>query len=319
MRARVLALALIAAFIFGVAPVLAAVPLRETGSTLLEPLMTLWAAAYQQSHPDVSISTEATGSGTGISSAISGSAELGASDAYLNDKQRSGGAVLNIPLVVGAQLIAYNVPGLSDRHLKLSGSILSGMYKGSIQFWDDKRIRSLNGPDAARLPHNRIVPIRRSDGSGDTFLFTQYLSKSARDWKAGFGTTVTYVAVSYLNQLSTAGLEYASLQAHDGGFLLPTDATLQSAVRATPVGGDGRASLVYRPGRDSYPIVSYEYAIVRREQAATQKAEAIKQFLSWALDQKGGNEETRFLMPLHFVALPSSTRASSESLIKQIR
>ena len=307
--------------------------------------MALWSQAYQLSRSDVTISIAATGSGAGISQALAGSAEIGASDAYLSNAQARN--AMNVPLAVSAQVVAYNIQQIGDRHLNLSGEVLAAIYSGDIAFWDDPRIKAINPELGADLPHSSIVPIRRSDQSGDTFMFTQYLSRSSPSWKAGFGTSIAwpkasadeavrgnngmvddcaktegsiaYIAVSYLQQIGFDGLGYAKLKARDGAYLLPTNETMQSAVSSATVPADARVSLIDRPGGDAYPIVSYEYAIVRPHQANSQQAEALRSFLDWAIDPAGGNDEARFLSALNFVALPAGTRAISKELIDRIR
>lgn len=319
--------------------------LRETGSTLLLPLMSLWVTAYERAHPDVSIDVEGTGSGEGISQAMAGSVDIGASDAYLSDEQLSTG-VLNIPLAVSAQVIAYNLQQIGDRHLNFSGDVLAGIYSGAIVYWDDPRIRALNSGMARDLPHERIVAIRRIEGSGDTFMFTRYLVSAARAWTAGYGTTVrwpytpgmlsargnsgmidacekndgsiAYVAVSYLPQLGFGELGYAALRAHDGSYVLPTPETMSAAVAGTPIGQDGRASLIDRPQRHAYPIVTYEYAVVREHQGDAARARALKNFFAWAISPSGGNDEARFLSALDFVPLSGEARATSRRLIAKI-
>jgi len=338
------------AFANGVA--LAALPahalaLRETGSTLLFPLLALWVGAYQRSHTDVSISLEGSGSGEGIAQASTGKADIGASDAYLSDRQLAGGTLLNIPLAVSAQVIAYNIQEIGDRHLNLSASLLAGIYSGTIVYWDDPRIRAVNRDLASELPHDRIVPIRRIEGSGDTFMFTAYLAKGSHSWSAGYGTTVrwpkvdamvtargnagvidrcaklddsiAYVAVSYVPQISFGDLGYAALQSHDGSFELPTPQAISAAVASAKIGADGRASLIDRPGAGAYPIVTYEYAIVRKVQPDAARAQALKNFFAWAISPNGGNDEARFLSALDFVPLPADARNVSEHLIGEIR
>lgn len=342
--ARVAAAAL-SVVLFAAAPT-AALALRETGSTLLLPLMSLWVEAYQRAHANVTISVEGTGSGQGISQAMAGTADIGASDAYLSDRQLSDGAVLNIPLAVSAQVIAYNVQEIGDQHLNLSGDILADIYTGKIAFWDDTRIRALNPQAANDLPHEHIVPIRRAEGSGDTFMFTQYLSRTSKSWTAGYGTTIAwprndamvstrgnsgmvdlcskldnsiaYIAVSYVPQLSFGDLGYAALRSHDGHFVLPTPQSLSAAVTAAKIGSDGRASLIDQPGSDAYPIVTYEYAIVRKAQPDAGRAQALKNFFAWAISPSGGNDEARFLSALDFVPLPADARDVSERLIGEI-
>jgi phosphate transport system substrate-binding protein len=327
---------------------LAATDLLETGSTLLYPLMNLWVASYQQSNKDVQITTQGTGSGTGISQAISGVAQIGASDAYMPDAAMKNTPMLNIPLAISAQQINYNIPGLNNVHLNLSGPVLAGIYSGQIQFWDDSKIKDINKEYGGKLPHKQIVPIHRADGSGDTFIFSQYLSFSDDAWKngPGFGTTISwpsvgtavgatgnpgmvqtcqntpfsiaYVGVSFLNQTNKAGLGYAALQNRDGKFVLPTATTIGAAARAldakTP--SDERISLIFAPGADSYPIINYEYAIVNPKQADSGKAGELKKFLNWALTD---GQNARYLDAVHFLPLPESIAAKSKAQIEKIQ
>ncbi len=340
--------ALIAAGTLGGGKALASTSLLETGSTLLYPLMNLWVADYQKAHGDVQITTQGTGSGTGISQAISGVAQIGASDAYMADSQMKGTPMLNIPLAISAQQINYNLPGLNNRHLNLSGPVLAGIYSGRIQYWDDKQIAEMNR--GVKLPHRIIVPIHRSDGSGDTFIFSQYLSFSTPSWKngPGYGTSISwpavstavgangnpgmvqtcqhtpysiaYIGVSFLNETNRAHLGYAALKNRAGHFVLPTAATIHAAASTlssrTP--RDERISLVFAPGASSYPIINYEYAIVNPHQADGAKAGQLKQFLMWAIEPHGG-QQARFLNAVHFLPLPGPIVALSKAQIEKIK
>ena len=331
------------------APALAATRLLETGSSLLYPLMNLWVAAYQAHHSDVEITTQSTGSGTGISQAIAGVAQVGASDAYMPDAKMHDTPMLNIPLAISAQQVNYNVPGLNNVHLNLSGPVLAAIYSGQITYWDDARIKAINRPVEGKLPHQTIVPIHRSDGSGDTFIFTQYLSKSTPSWNSGpgYGTTVSwpsvasavgangnagmvqtcssthysiaYIGVSYIGQTNSAGLGYAALQNQAGRFVLPTSDTIAAAAHEldpqTP--SDERISLIYATGANSYPIINYEYAIVKAEQADAATATALKAFLLWALDESGG-QQASFLDQVHFLPLPSGVLKLSKAQVAKI-
>jgi phosphate transport system substrate-binding protein len=327
---------------------LAATDLLETGSTLLYPLMNLWVAAYQQGNPNVQITTQGTGSGTGISQAISGVAQIGASDAYMADAQIKSSPMLNIPLAISAQQINYNVPGLNNVHLNMSGPVLAGIYSGEIQYWDDAKIKDINKEYGSKLPHTQIVPIHRADGSGDTFIFTQYLSFSTPSWASGpgYGTTISwpsvstavgatgnpgmvqtcqntpgsiaYIGVSFLNQTNKAGLGYAALLNRAGKFVLPTAETIGAAARAldskTPT--DERISLIFAPGENSYPIINYEYAIVNPKQGDPGKAAELKRFLTWALTD---GQSPKFLDAVHFLPLPESIVAKSKAQIAKIQ
>lgn len=321
--------------------------LVETGSSLVYPLMNLWVADYQKDHPGVQITTQSTGSGTGISQAVAGVAQIGASDAYMSDAQLAGSKMLNIPLAISAQQINYNIPGLNGVHLNLSGPVLAGIYSGTIRYWDDAQIKKINKQYAGKLPHQTIVPIHRSDGSGDTFIFTQYLSFSTPSWKnsPGFGTTISwpavanaigahgnpgmvqscqntpysiaYVGVSFLNQTNAAHLGYAALQNRAGKFVLPEAKTIGAAASAlvpkTP--RDERISLIFAPGAQSYPIINYEYAIVNPKQADEATRAALVEFLKWSISQ--GNN-SRFLGAVHFLPLPESVKKLSIAQLNDI-
>jgi phosphate transport system substrate-binding protein len=325
---------------------LANTTLVETGSTLMFPLMQAWATEYARSHSSVQIETQGTGSAMGISQAISGVVQIGASDAYLKDAAELSAPMLNIPLAISAQQVNYNLPGVGNASLNLSGPVLAGIYSGAIKYWDDAAIKGDN--KGAKLPHNEIVPIHRADGSGDTFLFTQYLSKSTPSWAAGpgFDTTVNwpslassqtasgnkgmlqvcsgtpysiaYIGISYLDEAKRAGLGVAALRNADGKFVEPNSKTVASAANAfekkTPA--DERISLVFAPGTQSYPIVNYEYAIVNPKQVDSGTATELKKFLEWALS---GGQNERFLGAVRFLPLPSTVVKLSRAQISKIQ
>ncbi len=325
------------------------VTLLETGSTLLYPLFNLWVPDYTKAHPGVRITTQGTGSGTGIAQAISGVAQIGASDAYMSDGQiKQNPSILNIPLAISAQTVNFNVPGLNKDHLKLDGPVLAGIYSGAIKNWDDAAIKALN--PGVKLPNHTIVPIHRTDGSGDTFIFSQYLSFSDSKWNGsvGYGTTISwpavqggvgangnpgmvqacqqtpysiaYIGVSFHEQVAKAGLGTAMLKNRAGKFLLPTPKTVSAAaaglIAKTPA--DERLSLVFAPGAESYPIINYEYAIVNAKQANPAQAKAIKEFLGWAVESDGGNA-SKYLEAVRFIALPKHIQELSKAQIAKIQ
>jgi len=321
----------------------------ETGSSLLYPLFNLWVPAYTHDHPNVHITTQSTGSGTGISQAVEGIAQIGASDAYMSEAlMKQHPDMLNIPLAISMQMVNYNLPGLNKDHLKLSGPVLAGIYEGKIRNWNDSEIAHIN--PGVKLPDHAIIPIHRTDGSGDTFIFTQYLSFSTPHWKSSinYGTTVSwpavsgelgaegnpgmvsalknsdysiaYIGTSYENAINQDGLGTAMLQNHDGDFLLPNattaDAAAKTMVSKTPK--DERVSLIYAPGAQSYPIINYEYAIVNRKEPSADLAGAMRQFFTWAISDTGGNAP-HFMKEVHFVALPSQVAKLSAAQISEIR
>ena len=345
-----LALALAAGALVGPATSQAAEPVNvlETGSSLLYPLFNLWVPAYTRAAPGVRITTQSTGSGTGISQAVEDIAQVGASDAYMSDAQlKQHPDMLNIPLAISMQMVSYNVPGLT-RHLMLDGPALAGVYEGKIRYWDDPAIAGLN-PGVA-LPHHAIVPVHRTDGSGDTFIFTQYLSFSTPGWGNGvsYGTTVSwpavpgglgaegnpgmvtaakdtpysiaYVGTSYQGAVEADGLGIAMLKNRAGRFVLPEAATAEVAatVMAPRTPKDERVSLIFAPGADSYPIINYEYAIVSRRQPSAGMAAALRSLFTWAIGANGGNAP-HFMKDVHFVPLPAAVARLSAAQIAEIR
>ncbi len=323
--------------------------LNETGSTLLYPLFQLWIPDYTHVASNVSISAAATGSGAGINAAISGEARLGASDAYMSDEdvQKNRG-ILNIAVAISAQTVNYNVPGLNNVDLKLDGPTLAGIYAGEITTWDAPAIAAMN--PGVQLPHQPIVPIRRSDASGDTFIFTQFLDFSTPDWayKTGYGTTVAwpaiagektatgnegmvqaladtpysigYVGVSFRAAMAKVGLGTAMLKNQSGKFLLPSAETISKGAseldpRTPP---DQRLTLVFAPGELSYPLINYEYVIVSAKQADPNTASALQHFLLWAVSSEGGNSP-KYLDAVGFIPLPNFIRALSEKQIERIK
>ena len=320
----------------------------ETGSSLLYPLFNIWVPDYTKANPDIRINTAATGSGTGIAQSISGIAQLGASDAYLSDAQmKQHPDMLNIPVAISSQMVNYNVPGLNDKHLKLSGPVLADIYNGSVKYWDDAKIKAMN--HGVKLPHKEIVPVHRADGSGDTFLFTQFLTFSAKaEWgKVGYGTTVSwpavaggigatgndgmvtalttnpysvaYVGVSYRAKINKAKLGEAMLKNRAGHFVMIDKNTVPAAAAAmvpkTPK--DERVSMIYAPGKDSYPIINYEYVILHAKQPSAEMAGALKKFLTWAVDEKGGNS-LKYLNQVGFLPLPPPARKLTMAQIDKI-
>jgi phosphate transport system substrate-binding protein len=184
--------------------------LKESGSTLMAPLFQIWAADYAKAHPEVTLTTAATGSGEGVTEALSGAAQIGASDAYLSDDQaKDHPGFVDIALAISAISIVYNLPDLKAP-LKLDGPTLAAIYEGRIRSWDDKAIAAMN-PGVA-LPNHEIITVRRAEASGDTFVFSQYLSFAtttreddvstviampSKSWgdAIGFGTTIDWPSV----------------------------------------------------------------------------------------------------------------------------
>jgi phosphate transport system substrate-binding protein len=349
-------------FLLGTAAEAASIALHETGSTLIYPLFELWIPDYQVQHPDVAIAAGATGSGDGIAKAIAGGVQIGASDAYMSeDAAEQNPQILNIPLAISAQMLNYDIPGLTAS-LKLDGPTIGGIYGGQVTMWDAPQIAALN-PGLA-LPHHGIVPVHRADVSGDTFIFTQFLdfSTQSRGDEIGYDTSagaptvpgsaaamgydmsvnwpvvpgaktaignvgmvhelaatpysIGYVGVSFQAAIAKAGLGTALIKNQNGKFLLPTPATISAAAAVldprTPP--DERLTLVFAAGDDSYPLINYEYAIVSKRQSDSAAAEAVRNFLLWAISADGGNAP-KYLNAVGFMPLPDFIRGLSEAQI----
>lgn len=255
--------------------------------------------------------------------------------------------ILNVPMAISALTVNYNIPDFNASALKLDGPAIAGIYAGRIRTWDDKAIAALN-PGLA-LPHHDIIPVHRADGSGDTFVFTQYLSFSTNWWedKYDFGTMIAwpdvpgglsargntgvlktvqqtpysigYFGVSFHNEIAKAELGTALVKSYSGEFLLPTPETIHAAAASlTPrTPADERLTLVNAPGAHCYPLINYEYAIVSAKQPNPAMAAAIRRFLLWAIAPDETNE--KYLEDQHFIPLPAHIWVLSHDQIESIK
>jgi phosphate transport system substrate-binding protein len=324
-------------------------PILETGSSLFYPLMSAWAAGYAKLHGNIQVTTASTGSGTGQSDALNGTVQIGASDAYLPPSDPTN--LLDIPEDVSAQQIDYNVNGISASHvhLKLSATLLVSIYDGKITKWNDPAIAKLN--PGVKLPSETIVPIHRSDGSGDTFIFTQYLayqdpsgwvqsaggpatsvqwpsvsSALAEKGNQGMESTckatpgcIAYIGVSYLREAVKNGLAYAELLNGSDNFVLPTPTNIANEVASfKKIPTTGAISLVdSKVAKYGYPIANFEYAIVNDDQPSSTTAQAIKAFLAWGMDPRDGSSPT-YLAPVYFQSLAPNAMQVAIDLVKKI-
>ncbi len=325
-----------------------AASLIEAGSSLLYPLWNLWAPIYQGKFKQVSLTTGAGGSGLGISEAAAGTINIGSSDAYLSPNQlQATSGLMNIPVAISSQVVAYNIPGV-HAHLKLNGKIIAAMYEGQITSWNDAQIAALN--PSVTLPNLPVVPLYRSDGSGDTFLFTSYLSKqdpSGWGQSVGFGTTVTwpknasalgengnggmvtgcaatkgciaYIGVSYLSNILGSGLTSAALLNGAGQYLNWSAAGVTKEAAGYKVfRNKGAVSMINANTKGGYPIINYEYAIVNSKQSSPAVASAVRSLLEWAISPAGGQKPS-ILSQVNFLPLPNTFINGSYALIKTIK
>jgi phosphate transport system substrate-binding protein len=323
------------------------VTINGAGATFPFPLIDTWRVDYQKVQPEVNINYQSIGSGGGVKQFTEKTVDFGASDAPLtqNESQKAPGAV-HIPETIGSVVAAYNIPSIPDKGLKLSGEVLADIFLGKITKWNDPKIQSLNTDKT--LPGDDIVVVHRSDGSGTTFVWTDYLSSASPAWKEQFGkgksvqwpvgigapgnegvasaikgtpNTIGYIELSYA---LTTNTPFAFIQNKDGAFveatLASTKAAVQSFVASLPK-GDGvwtNVSLVNAPGADSYPIASFSYLLLYKEMSTDPnldqaKAKALVDFISWAITDGQKTAEG-----LDYVPLPEGVVKLDQDTLKSL-
>ncbi len=314
--------------------------LNGQGSTFVQPLMARWTFVFHQSvDKNSAINYQGTGSGAGIKAFTAGLVDFAGSDGFMTDDQikAAGGDVLHIPIALGPVAITYNLPGFKG-DLKLDGPTLAQIYLGKITNWSDKAISALN--PGVSLPNTTIVPAHRADGSGTTFIFTNYLSAVSSDFKsgAGAGTIVNfpggqggkgtsgvasivsqspggigYVELSYALQ---RGLPVIAIQNKAGKFVLPSTAgAAADAANAGTLPGDLRALIVNAPGAASDPITGFTWALIHQHAPNQAKYYALLHFLWWTIHQ--GQSYTSSGQ-LRYAALPVNLVKLDEAKIKAV-
>lgn len=312
----------------------AQVALNGAGATFPYPLYSKWFAAYGKAAPNVRINYQSVGSGAGIRGIKDRTVDFGASDAPASDQelQKMAGPVVHVPTALGAVVVTYNLPEAPD--MRLTPEVLADIFLGRITSWDDARIAAANPGKA--LPKKNIAVMHRSDGSGTTYVFTDYLSAVSPDWKGKVGTgksvdwpvgvgakgndgvtqmvkqtpgAVGYVELTYAEQQK---LPYASLKNRAGKFVKPSlDAVSAAAAGALDtMPEDLRVSLVDAPGDAAYPISSFTYILAYQEQQDKAKGEALARFLAWAL----GDDGQKLAPGLQYAPLPA--RVAEKALAK---
>ncbi len=301
------------------------VSLTGAGATFPAPLYQVWFEQYGALYPNIKIDYQAIGSGGGIKNITEGTVDFGASDAAMKDEEiaalPAGTQILHIPTALGAVVVIFNVPGLTD--LKIDGPVTSAIFLGTITNWNDPAVAALN--PGTTLPDLGIVVVHRSDGSGTTNAFTSYLAAVSDDWKNGPGigkdvkwptgigskgndgvaTTVKqtpgaigYVELQYATQ---AGLSSASLKNADGNFVQGSTAGVTAAAEAAAADfpADFRqAPIINGAGADTYPIAAYTYLLIYVDQQDQAKGQALTAFTYWALTDGQAGEESLGYAPL---------------------
>jgi phosphate transport system substrate-binding protein len=316
------------------------VDLTGAGATFPYPLYSKWFSDYA-AQKGVKINYQSIGSGGGIRQLSEGTVDFGASDSPMSDEDiaKAKGPIMHFPTVLGAVAVTYNLPALSAP-LKLSGDVLADVFAGRITKWNDPRIASLNA--GVSLPGDDILVVHRSDGSGTTFVFTDYLAAVSPSWASGPGRgkevpwpvglggkgnegvagqvkqtpgAIGYVELAYAkqNNLSTAAIRNAA-----GNFVPPTPEGMTAAAAAVsgnlPADTDYRLTIVNAAGADAYPISSFTWILVYRDQADAAKGTKMKDFLRWAL-----TEGEKQAAALDYAPLPESMAARLVARIDSIK
>lgn len=278
--------------------------INGAGATFPYPIYSKWFDAYAKVDPSVRFNYQSIGSGGGQKQILAQTVDFGASDGPMSDDNlsKAPGKILHIPTVAGAVVMTYNLPG--NPALKLDGPTIAGIYLGEIKKWNDPKLTALN--PGVSLPDQEIVVAHRSDGSGTTFIFTDYLSKVSADWKSKVGNntsvnwpagiggkgnegvsgqvkqtpgSIGYVELIYAIQNK---MPYADLKNADGQFVKPTLESVTAAMSTAQIPDDFRFSMTNAPGKDSYPIAGATWLLVYEQQKDAAKGKKLVEFLKWA-------------------------------------
>jgi phosphate transport system substrate-binding protein len=298
--------------------------INGAGATFPFPLYSKWFSEYNKLFPSLKFNYQSIGSGGGIKQITEKTVDFGASDAPLSDEELAKApGLLNLPTVLGSVVVAYNLPGVPA--VNLSGATLAGIYLGTITSWNDAAIAKDN--PGIKLPATPIAVAARSDGSGTNYVFTDYLAKvspafktkvgvgKSVKWPVGLGgkgnegvtglVKATPGAIGYLelayaiqNQLTVAAIQNA-----DGAFVKPTIEATSAAAVGVQVPDDFRVSITNAPGKAAYPIASFTYLLVYKDQTNKEKGPAVIDFLKWAL-----TDGEKFAPALYYAPLPSAVQ-----------
>ncbi len=321
-------------------PAAAQVTLNGAGATFPNIIYSNWILTYNQSHPEVKLNYQSIGSGGGIRQFSDGTVDFGASDAPMTDSAITAisGNVLHIPTVMGAVVVIYNLPGVSNA-VRLTPDVLADVFLGKVTKWNDARIASIN-PGVA-LPAADIIVVHRSDGSGTTFAFTDYLSKVSPEWqqKVGKGPSVNwpvglggrgsegvsatvsqtpssigYVELAYA---TTNKIQFATVRNSSGNWITPTLASVTAAaagaMKDMGPNTDFRVSITNSSGPQAYPISTFTWLLLHKSNSDSAKARSLVQFVWWA-ETEGQAKAPE----LGYAPLPQEMRPWIQARLKSI-
>jgi phosphate transport system substrate-binding protein len=319
-------------------PVMGQTTLNGAGATFPNPMYSKWFSEYHKIHSDVQVNYQPIGSGGGIRQVTAGTVDFGASDMPMTDKQLqdSKAKILNIPTVLGAVVPAYNIPGV-NAEVKFTPEALAGIFLGKISKWNDKAITSAN--PGVNFPDKDIIVVHRSDGSGTTFIWTDYLSKVSPEWKSQVGSdtsvkwpvglgqkgnegvagslrqmpgSIGYVELIYAVQNN---IPYGSVRNATGAFLKASlEGVTAAAASAPKMPADFRVSITNAPGKDAYPIASFTWLLIPAQSKDAAKGKILADFLNWMV-----TDGQKMTSALAYAPLPDNVAAKVKEAIKQVK
>jgi len=296
-----------------------------------------WFSEYNKLHPDIQFNYQSIGSGGGIRQVIAGTVDFGASDGPMTDEQLAQAKIkiLHIPTVLGAVVPAYNVPGVSGE-LKFTPTALAGIFLGKITSWNDPALTSAN--PGVNLPNQPLIVIHRSDGSGTTYIFTDYLSKVSNEWQnqVGKGTSVKWPvglggkgnegvagmvrqmqgSIGYVELIYAVqnNISYGTVKNASGNFVKASlDSVTAAAASVKNMPADFRVSITNAPGKDAYPISSFTWLLIPVQSKDKAKGKILADFLNWMVD-----DGQKMTAPLTYAPLPETVVQKVKSAIKQV-
>src|SRR6202167_5806550 len=316
--------------------------LNGAGATFPYPMYTKWFSEYHKLHPDIQVNYQSIGSGGGIRQVTEGTVDFGASDMPMTDGQLAEAEgklktkILNLPTVLGAVVPAYNIPGVSGE-VKFTPDALAGIFLGKISKWNDKAITSAN--PGVNFPDRDIVVIHRSDGSGTTFIFTDYLSKVSADWKGAVGSNTSVKwpvglggkgnegVAGFIRQLQGAigyieliyalqnNIPYGSVRNAAGVFLKASlEGVTAAAASAPQMPADFRVSITNAPGKNAYPISSFTWLLIPQQSQDAAKGKILADFLNWM-----ATDGQKMTGALSYAPLPEGVVQKEKEAIKTVK
>lgn len=306
------------------------------GATFPNPIYSKWFSEYKKVNPDVSFNYQAIGSGGGQKQILEGTVDFGASDGPMSDESlaKAPAKILHVPTVAGAVALTFNLPGVKS--LKLDGPTVADIYLGKITKWNDAAIAKQNS--GVKLPETAIAVVHRAEGSGTSYIFTDFLSAVSPEWKSKVGknTTLNWPTglgakgndgVTGIVQKATGAIGYveliyalqnkmpvAEIKNADGAYLAPTLEGVTAAMSTATIPDDFRFSMVNAPGKDSYPISGATWLLVYEQQKDAVKGKALVGFLKWMMTE--GEKQAK---ALDYAPLPDAVQKKALALIDTIK